>query len=105
MGSKLYVEADWTTDTFTAPLPLNHRQAQLALEVVVTGTVNFDIESTNADLQAGETAAWLPDSTNSEGITTSKWLTFNSVPRFIRIQINSGGTGATIKLLWSQNVG
>jgi len=105
MGSKTYVEADWATGSATAPFPLNHKQDQIAMQIVVTGTVDFDIESTNADLQAGEAASWLPDSTNSEGITASKWLTFNAVPRFIRILVNSGGTGATIKLMWSQNVG
>ena len=104
MASKLYVEADWASGQ-TSPLPLNHKQSTLALQVAVTGTVTFDIQSTNSDLQAGESASWLVDSSNSTGITASKWITFNAVPRFIRINVTAGGSGATIKLLWSQDVG
>lgn len=103
MASKTYVEADWSGGQ-TLPLPMNHKVGPLALEVIVTGTVTFDVQSTNSDLQAAETANWLVDSSNSTGITASKWLTFNAVPRFVRLNITSGGTGATIKLLWSANV-
>lgn len=103
MASKTYVATDWSGGQ-TLPLPMNHKAGPLALEVIVTGTVTFDVQSTNSDLQADETANWLVDSSNSTGITASKWLTFNAVPRFIRLNITSGGIGATIKLLWSANV-
>lgn len=95
--SKTYVDADWDGGE-TAPLALNWRGGIIAAQVTVTGTVDFDIESTNSNLNAGEAADWLPDSTESESITTSKFFRFDATPRFIRIKINSGGTGATIAI-------
>ncbi len=94
--SKTYVEADWTSGAVTAPLALNWRGGASAVEIVVTGTVNFDIESTNSDLNAAEAASWLVDTSANAGVTASKFFTFNANPRFMRFKINSGGTGATI---------
>jgi hypothetical protein len=97
-NNKTYVEADWDNDDdATPPYALNWRGGPVGLQIAVTGTIDFDIESSNGDLQnSTAAAAWLPDSTNSEGITASKWLTFNAIPRFIRIKVNSFTTGATV---------
>lgn len=92
---KTYVEADWSGGK-TAPLALNWRGGEAAVQVTVTGTVNFDIESCNSDLNAGDTANWLVDAAGNAGVTASKFFTFSAVPRFMRFKINSGGTGATI---------
>jgi hypothetical protein len=95
--NKTYVEADWSVDDTTPPYPLNWHGGPIGLQLTVTGTINFDIESSNSDLQnSAATAQWLADSTNSTGITASKWLTFNAIPRFIRIKVNSFTTGATV---------
>jgi len=93
--SKTYVEADWSGGE-TAPLALNWRGGDSAVQVTVTGTVNFDIESSNSDLNAGESEDWLVDTSANAGVTASKFFTFNANPRFMRFKINSGGTGATI---------
>lgn len=93
--SKTYVDADWAEGE-TAPLALNWRGGVSAVQLTVTGTVNFDIESTNSDLNAGEAADWLPDSTENEGITASKFFRFTANPRFMRIKVNSGGTSTSI---------
>ncbi len=100
--NKTYVEADWATGDVTAPLALNHRSAPVAVQVTVTGTINFDIQSSNSDLQSGEAADWLVDSTAATGITASKWLNFTSTPRFIRLDVNSFSTGATVSLKITQ---
>lgn len=97
--NKLYVEDDWADGDVTSPYPLNWRGGPIGLQITVTGTINFDIESSNSDLQNSTAAAqWLADSTESEGITASKWLTFNAIPRFIRLNVNSFTTGATVSL-------
>ena len=101
--SKAYAEADWSAGNVTLPLALNHRGGDLAVEIIVTGTINFDLQSTNSNLQAGETAAWLVDSAGATGVTASKWLTFNAVPRFFRIAVNSFSSGATVKLMITQS--
>jgi hypothetical protein len=101
--NKTYVEADWATGNATAPIALNHRGGVAAVEIIVTGTVNFDIQSTNSDLQAGESASWLVDSTETTGITASKWITYTATPRFVRVLVNSFTTGATIALKIAQS--
>jgi hypothetical protein len=95
--SKTYVEADWSGGN-TAPLALNWRGGVSAVQVTVTGTVNFDIQSTNSNLNAGEAADWLVDAAANSSITASKFFQFTGDPRFMRIKVNSGGTGATITI-------
>ncbi len=104
MASKSYVESDWSGTGSAPPLPLNHKLGVMAMQVVVTGTVTFDIRSSNSDLNAGEADVWTADSTETTGITATKWIRFNAVPRYVRIVVTAGGSGATIKLLWSQDV-
>lgn len=98
----LYTDAVLIAAAGTDPKALNWRGGVGALEIIVTGTINFDIQSTNADLNEGDTAQWLVDSTNTTGITASKWITFNSNPRFIRIYVNSLSAGATVRLIYAQ---
>ena len=92
---KAYVEADWSGGE-TEPLALNWRGGEAAVQVTITGTINVDIESSNSDLNSGDTANWLVDSSANAGVTASKFFTFNAAPRFMRFKVNSGGTGATI---------
>jgi len=98
----LYTDVELIALSGTTPKALDWRGGVGSLEIVVTGTINFDIQSTNADLNADETAQWVADSSNSTGITASKWLTFNGNPRFIRIYVNSLSAGATVRLLYAQ---
>ena len=98
----LYTDTTLIALSGTDPKALNWRGGVGALEIIVTGTINFDLQSTNADLNAGETAQWLVDSSSNAGITASKWITFNGNPRFIRIYVNSLSAGATVRLLYTQ---
>lgn len=100
--NKTFVEADWASGNVTKAIPLDWPGGRAACQIVVTGTIAFDIESSNSDLQMGATGQWLVDSTESENISASKWLTFNAVPRFIRLNVDSFTTGATITLNWTQ---
>jgi len=100
--NNLYTDTTLIAVTGTDPKALNWRGGAGSLQVIVTGTINFDIQSTNADLSAGETAQWLADSAGSAGITASKFITFTVNPRFIRIYVNSLTAGATVRLLYEQ---
>ena len=98
----LYTDATLIAAAGTDPKALNWRGGVGALEIIVTGTIDFDLQSTNADLNEGDTAQWLVDSTDTTGITASKWITFNGNPRFIRIYVNSITAGATVRLIYTQ---
>lgn len=98
----LYTDAVLIAAAGTDPKALNWRGGVGALEIIVTGTINFDIQSTNADLNEGDAAQWLVDSSGNAGVTASKWITFNGNPRFIRIYTNSITAGATVRLLYTQ---
>lgn len=98
----LYTDTALIALSGTDPKALNWRGGVGALEIIVTGTINFDLQSTNADLNEGDTAQWLVDSSSNAGITASKWITFNGNPRFIRIYVNSLSAGATVRLLYTQ---
>ena len=100
--NKTFTESSWAVGNVTAPIPLNHHGGRGALQLVVTGTIQFDVQSSNSDLQLGATGQWLADSTESENITASKWLTFNAVPRFIRLNVDSFTTGATVTVNYTQ---
>ena len=100
--NNLYTDTTLIAVTGTAPKALDWRGGVGSLQIIVTGTINFDIQSTNADLSAGDTAQWLADSAGSAGITASKWITFSGTPRFIRIYVNSLSAGATVRLLYAQ---
>jgi len=100
--NNLYTDTTLIAAAGTAPKALGWRGGPGSLEIVVTGTINIDIQSTNADLNAGETAQWLADSAGSAGITASKFITFATNPRFIRIYVNSLSAGATVRLLYAQ---
>lgn len=100
--NKTFVEADWADGNVTQPIPLDWPNGSAALQVVVDGTISFDIQSSNSDLQMGEEGDWLVDSADNENISASTWITFNAVPRFIRLNVDSFTTGATVKLNWTQ---
>ena len=100
--NNLYDDTTLIALSGTDPKALDWKGGVGALKIIVTGTINFDLQSTNADLNAGETAQWLVDSSGSAGITASKWVTFNANPRFIRIYVNSLSAGATVRLIYAQ---
>jgi hypothetical protein len=102
-ASKTYVEADWSVGNVTSPLAMDWRGGPVACQITITGTIDIDIQSSNSDLQAGQAGDWLVDSATVTGVTASKWVTFNPVPRFIRLDVNSFTTGATVTLKLTQS--
>lgn len=94
----------WVDEFVTPAVPLDWRSGIGSLEIVITGTINIDLDSSNSDLQNSTDAAlWLVDTSTNAGVTASKWITFNANPRFIRVKANSYSSGATVKLLYAQS--
>lgn len=94
----------WVDEFVTPAIPLDWRCGVGSLEVVITGTINIDLDSSNSDIQNSTDAAlWAVDTATNAGVTATKWITFNANPRFIRVKANSYSSGATVKLLYAQS--
>lgn len=94
----------WVDEFVTPAIALDWRSGIGSLEIVITGTINIDLDSSNSDLQnSTDSASWLVDTSTNAGVTASKWITFNANPRFIRVKANSYSSGATVKLLYAQS--
>jgi hypothetical protein len=94
----------WVDEFVTPAIALDWRSGIGSLEIVITGTINIDLDSSSSDLQnSTDTALWLVDTSTNAGVTASKWITFNANPRFIRVKANSYSSGATVKLLYAQS--
>lgn len=99
--NKVYGEADWADGGVTPPIALNWRGGAGKLLITATGTVDFDIEESNSDIQNGETARWIT-SAYVDGATGNANVAIDPVPRFIRIRVNSSTT-ATLTLDYVQS--
>lgn len=87
----------WVDEFLTTPIAMNWRGGETALQITVTGTIGYDLELTNADIQFGQTPDWaISDATNHYGATASQLVRYESTPRFIRAKINSYSTGAAL---------
>lgn len=94
----------WVDEFVTPAIALDWRSGIGSLEIVITGTINIDLDSSNSDIQnSTDAASWLVDTSTNAGVTASKWITFNANPRFIRVKANSYSSGATVKLLYAQS--
>ncbi len=94
----------WVDEFVTPAIPLDWRSGVGSLEMVITGTINIDLDSSNSDLQNSTDAAqWAVDTSTNAGVTATQWITFNANPRFIRVKANSYSSGATVKLLYAQS--
>lgn len=94
----------WVDEFVTPAIALDWRSGIGSLEIVITGTINIDLDSSNSDLQnSTDSASWIVDTSTNAGVTASKWITFNANPRFIRVKANSYSSGATVKLLYAQS--
>jgi len=94
----------WVDEFVTPAIALDWRSGIGSLEIVITGTINIDLDSSNSDIQnSTDSASWIVDTSTNAGVTASKWITFNANPRFIRVKANSYSSGATVKLLYAQS--
>lgn len=100
--SKSYTDADWSgSPLVTAPIALNWRGGPAMLAITKTETIDYDVQVTNSDLQAGATANWITHA-SGDGLTASALIGLSPVPRFMRILVNSE-TDATLTLDYVQS--
>ena len=93
----------WVDEFVTPAVALDWRAGVGGLEIVITGTINIDLDSSSSDIQnSTDSALWLVDTSTNAGVTASKWITFAATPRFVRVKANSYSSGATVKLLYAQ---
>lgn len=92
-------------DEFTTPtLAINHKGGNGALNVFVSGTINYDIQQTFDDIQTKTTAFnWSVDnSATQSGVTATTSVLYYAHPKGIRLKVNSYSTGATLTLSYTQ---
>ncbi len=83
----------------TIPLDL-YGQSDVSLQVIVSGTVNWDVEQTLDDPFGTAALTWLdhPD-TNMVGQTVNRQGNYSYVPRAVRLVVNSGTGSATLTVI------
>lgn len=101
------VDIGWVDEFVTPTLPLNTYVDRANFRTVVTGTINYDVQSTLSDLRAitaGSELDWqdipatLVDAVDLIGITASADWRMQPPPRAIRLQANSYSSGAVLDL-------
>lgn len=94
-----YGEADWDGNGgVIGPIPTNWRGGPASVRIEVSGTIDYDFEMTNSDLQNGQTPVWfIDDATTQDGATTSQTIFMDIMPRAFRILVNSS-TAATVTI-------
>lgn len=101
---KVYTDARLIALSGTTPIPLDWRGGNGALNIVVTGTVNYDLQQTFDDIQfKDQPFTWsVDDATTQAAQTTGQTILYRAHPKAIRIYVNSITAGATITLSYTQ---
>ena len=91
-------------NTTSKVIPLDWRNGPAALNIVVSGTVNYDLQQTFDDIQfKAQPFNWVVDDPATQAAqTTGQSILFRAHPKAIRLLINSFTTGATITLSYTQ---
>jgi hypothetical protein len=95
-----YGEADWAaTDDIIGPIAMNWRGGVAAVQISVTGTIDYDVEMTLSDIQnSADAPVWFIDNaTTQDGATGSIVFAVDNNPRAMRIIVNSSTT-ATVRV-------
>lgn len=101
---KVYTDVQLIAGQGTAPIPLDWRNGNAALNIVVTGTVNYDLQQTFDDIQfKAQPFTWSVDDVATQAAqTTGQTILYRAHPKAIRLYINSITAGATITLSYTQ---
>lgn len=93
----------WNAEMLMKPVAANWRGGEAGLQITVTGTINYDLEQTNYDIQNSDTdPVWFTDDVTHVGATDNLVVLFTVSPRFFRLKINSGSS-ITINLALVQS--
>jgi len=101
---KVYTDAQLIALSGTVPIPLDWRGGNGALNIVVTGTVNYDLQQTFDDIQfKTDPYTWsVDDAATQAAQTTGQTILYRAHPKAIRLYVNSITAGATITLSYTQ---
>jgi hypothetical protein len=88
----------------TKTIPLDWRNGNAALDINVSGTINYTLEQTFDDIQFKTTAfVWgVDDPTTQTAQTADQTILYRAHPKAIRLVINSYSTGASVTLSYTQ---
>ena len=94
----------WVDEFTTKTIPLDWRSGNAALNLVVTGTISYDLEQTFDDIQTKTTAfTWsVDDSTTQSAQTSGQTILYRAHPKAVHLKINSYSSGAAITLSYTQ---
>lgn len=101
---KIFTDATMTAGAGSQVIPLDWRNGNAALNIVVTGTVNYDLQQTFDDIQFKTPPfTWsVDDAATQAAQTTGQTILYRAHPKAIRLYINSITAGATITLSYTQ---
>lgn len=101
---EIYTDANFTAGQGTSPIPLDWRNGNAALNIHVTGTVNYDLQQTFDDIQfKAAPYTWsVDDAATQSAQTAGQTILYRAHPKAIRLLINSFTAGATITLSYTQ---
>jgi hypothetical protein len=89
----------WVDEFAIQTIPLNWRGANVALNITVSGTIDYTVQQTFDDIQSKTTAFTFNNhsDTNLVAATTTLNGGYTEAPRATRLIVNSYTTGATIE--------
>jgi hypothetical protein len=89
----------WVDEFSTRTIPLNWRGADVALNVTVSGTIDYTIQQTFDDIQSKTTAFAFNNHSDTSLVTATTTLNggYIEVPRATRAIVNSYSSGATLE--------
>jgi len=101
---KTYTDTELIALSGTTPIPMDWRSGDGALNILVTGTINYDLQQTFDDIQFKVAPfSWsVDDAATQASQTTGKTILYHSQPKAIRLYVNSITAGATITLSYTQ---
>jgi hypothetical protein len=94
----------WVDEFTTGTLPIDWRNGNAALNIGVTGTINYDLEQTFDGIQTKATAfTWsVDDAATQSAQTAGQTILYRAHPKALHLKINSYSSGATITLSYTQ---
>jgi len=94
----------WVDEFVTPTYPINWRGDSAAMNIGVTGTINYDVQQTFDDIQFKTTPyTWSVDvAATQSGATATLPILYSAHPKGVRLLVNSYTSGATLTLSYTQ---
>jgi hypothetical protein len=94
----------WVDEFVTPIIPVNWRGGNAAVDINVSGTINYTFEQTFDNVQTKTTdCSWtVDDPTTQTSQTADQTILYRAHPRALRLKINSYSSGASITLSITQ---